>query len=243
MIPHNDLYTILAMGLPWYINEDVHVQTPKLNKIFQIGEELYSFYCSLIVKTMDTFISVVPKEIPQIVYQDFSPYQRLCFGTEYHFLGTYPQDAFSFFCEEDVQFDNMGFYFVKNSKQVRIDEPVYLSMSKAVSTLQMIKKPEKPKFLNKAAEEAFKRVQKYREKYKVNQQEKRATGFGNLIDTLCNISPTINRLNVQELTVYQLFADLEKQKLSDNYRLTVPLSPYLTKKDNMPDHWMKPVDY
>jgi hypothetical protein len=243
MIPHNQIDTILAAGLPWYINEDIHVQSPKLKKIFKIGEELYNFYCSLMVITSDSFIPLVPKEIPRIVYQDFSPYQCLCFGTEYQFLGTYSQDALSFFCEVDIQFDDLGFYFVKNDKQVRIDEDVYLSISKAISTLQMIKKPEKPKFLNKAAEEAFKHMQKMREKYKVNQAKQKESGFGNLIDTLCNISLTINRFNVQELTLYQLITDLEKQKSIDNYRLTIPLSPYLDKKAKMPDHWMKPINY
>lgn len=123
-------------------------------------------------------------------------------------------EAFDFFFEEDVSFEENIFILRKQGEIVGyVDENIFMPV---VETIQQIcgiyemKRSDLPKitFKNKGAERLFERILKGKKKFKKQKEKENKNNkdytLPNIISAVANRHPSLNYTNIFDITIFQL---------------------------------------
>ena len=123
-------------------------------------------------------------------------------------------EAFDFFFEEDVSFEENIFILRKQGKIVGyVDENIFMPV---VETIQQIcgiyemKRSDLPEitFKNKGAERLFERILKGKKKFKKQKEKENKNNkdytLPNIISAVANRHPSLNYTNIFDITIFQL---------------------------------------
>ena len=209
-------YEDLQSGKNIYIKDTCHIRPPRLKDIFDedTGWNQYG--------VMLFFLKADKEQLMQFlgITEDFS-------GSVYDLIFTVPQllelvrQALAFFIYEEIIGDSNSRYFIVYQKVLddageekytivgRITEDNYDAVRACILRTQYISLDDldiNVSFSSEKAESSWERIQKYlAEQNKGEKESDSNMSMGNIISKVCAIHPSINYLNVYNLTVFQLY--------------------------------------
>lgn len=221
---------------------------PTIKSIRKIGYDKYNLYCWILSLDKIKYLKYVEllDEYNNLTYeeQDKQTLYKLI-SVNATFINLYIK-MLDFFIVEDVFYDTENNRFVMcldNQLIGFIDEDNFIDVINCISQLNhmKIKKEKQLKFKNEAARRAYEKVKKGREENKFNGIQ---LDFAHVISKFCIANNNgINILNVNDLTVFQLYDQFEEYRfqketeIQDNiYTNTVSYSD-LNKYDS--SAWLK----
>lgn len=189
-----DKLTLLSpMG---YMVEGVgNIKSPKLKRIATVGQNIFFSYLGIF--TLDN------KENP-----DISSYELV---TKDINMRTFLREALNFFIEEDVEYhteSNAFTTYACGTKEMvgSINRDNYAEVVDVILQLSHIQKNEgeNMKFANKIAEKLYNKL-KQAPNYREKQGQDKRFELNNIISAVSAHHPSLNIVNIWELTIYQLY--------------------------------------
>lgn len=196
------------------------IRKPRLDDISELSFETFSYYEFFLKLTPELYFELLKNnnqsnynnKTSQIKEED-GLYEII---TKESFLQKVYTDIFGFFFVENVFFQDDCFLLFNGNK---IDEENIIGIIyennfyEVINIIQQIccingmsNESEKPKFKNKKAKRLYEKMQKAQKQMSNNQE----MSLPNIISSVSNKHPSINPLNVWNLTIFQLYDSFER---------------------------------
>ncbi len=235
-------YGTLLCGLPIELTIGASIVQPHLYEIAKIGFETFYHYEALISLTPKEYYTTIMGENGKQIWDKLDNDSRdnlqiYDVVEKEEWLQQSYTLVFNFFFDTPVKYyviDNDGYFmFVKDTNidvdQLDIDKDVYGAISRGSfsSVLGLIRQvccmedeydDEEPKFKNEKAKQIYYELKKAKDGMKKAKKSDPNLSLPNIISAVSNTHPTINPLNVWNLTVFQLldsFTRLQSNKIYD----------------------------
>lgn len=237
----------LLKGMPIEV-ESFKVYPLTLEEIVNMGEDKYNLYLQSLMITK----SNIDKEfINQELYDEFLKMDDFEFllilmlqNEEIHNIIL---TSLSLFLKENVNFDvENGLFVQREYDSFIISNDIYNQIKETICLQNYINKDVKKEEeeFNPYDDKARELIEK-RNKFKKMLQERNAEDGLNLSDIVSIVashSPTINFLNVWDLTIYHLYTIYVRMAMKDQYETQIYLLPHSSdNKSSEFKHWMSKI--
>lgn len=204
-----------------------------LNKIAQIGIENYNKYMGV--------LCISKEEIEEMVKVSVEPfefiYQNAVYNEEFQ---QQIINALSLFLHEDINMVSEGFS-VGDSGLIHVSNFNFfieiLMMQNCIKS-----KDSNEKYPNDKVKEYMQRIKALKEKYQKNY----GGGGVDITDIISSVSakhPSLNLLNVGEMTIYQVYDQYKRLNKIDEYEISLnSLMHGAAKEDVQLSHWSSKID-
>lgn len=225
-------YFELLSPAPVYIRKVGGILSPKLKDISSLGITAYQSYLALLQMDFKSYVTMLgqPELFDTLSVEEKSQIHMFELFTADGQSAALLQNALNFFIRETVLFSSKNHCFlIQDENQLigRIDKENYPQICDLIFQRNCIKSNPKEDFSkvkNKKALEIMKKLQKGRnEKAKQTKADKNME-LGNIISAVANKSPSLNIVNIWELTVFQLwdcFSRLSNNSIYDIQSMSV----------------------
>ena len=246
-------YFYLISPTPIYLQNVGHIKSPTLKEINELGINNYNYYLSPFIITKEEgfkFNGLKPQseKISEKQEEKLTIFDLLIYTQDGIKL---LQQALNFFILESFEFDiNYNCFISKNidGKIIGfINKNNFTDVKNCILQLNNRKDNyiyDKSEIKNEKALEIFNKINKAKEKSKKNVTVNKDLALGNIISVVANKHPSINILNIWELTIYQLwdtFNRLSNNNIYDISALSVAVWGDEKKQFNISD-WFKRID-
>ncbi|QSF43537.1 hypothetical protein [Paenibacillus tianjinensis] len=223
-------------GRPHNFN-GIDIYSPTINNILDIDEDQY--YYHLLFASFDK-----GKILIDLFNYDLEKYDLLKDQDDYLVLTShrsiiqYICSGLSFFVRKDVYFDDESKSFCID-KIMLCNSENYRELSDIINALNVVENKKKEiKFKNNKAKEIFEKMAEFRNKTKKQDEQ---LELKDILSILCNAEDNgINIFNVFNLTIYQVYEEMERVGLKDTFKRILPVwaNGHLGEKDKLPE-WIK----
>jgi hypothetical protein len=208
-----DIDTCLLLGSPVNIN-GFNVHPLKLKEINKI--KFSEYYVKLNYLFIDT--SSIQKMMNTT--EDIKPWDFVIKGCmlDENFKKMY-LDILKLFLKDDIKFNE---YFLFHIDEFRIiDEETFCKIINIIKLQNFIEVEDKTKKESSAISEYKRKVEEMKKKYAKAIKKEENNTFLNIISSLCAKHPSINLLNVEELTIYQIINQFKRINMIDDYFISI----------------------
>lgn len=246
-----DYFELLSPD-PIYVQNVGGIVSPKLKDISFIGLNAYRYYLSIILMNPISYFSMIGQSeyydsLSDQEKEKLSIFELLDTDEKYANLLT---QALNFFIKEEVYYSSQNKCFlVREEKKIigAITKETYSQICNLICQRNCIKSNQEEdlsKIKSKKALEIIKKLQKGRsEKAKTTKSDKNME-LGNIISAVANRSPSLNILNIWELTVFQVWDCFSRLSNNNIYDIQSTSVAVWGDKDNHFDAtaWFKRID-
>lgn len=252
-----DLISLSPISLPGVGG----VLSPTLKDISMLGIHTYHYYLSVLSMDVKTYFSMLPNPEPSA----FPSEEELSRLNMFDLLTFQPSSAaflaqiLNFFLKEEVSFSEENGCFLVTTKKThqtgpekqttgRITRENYESLCSLIcrrNNVRFQKEVPLSGVKSKKAREIMKKLKKGRaEKAKSGKKTDTSTELGNVISAVANRHPSLNPVNIWELTVFQLWDSFFRLSNNQIYNIESLSVAAWGNKDNHFDAagWFKPLD-
>lgn len=223
-------------GRPHNFN-GIDIFSPTINDILDIDEDHY--YYHLLFSSFDK-----GKILIDLFNYDLEKYDLLKDQNDYLVLTSHTSiiqyicSALSFFVKKDVYFDDESKSFCVDKVEF-CNVNNFIEVSDIINALNVVDNKKKEiKFKNNKAREIFEKMAEFRNKAKKQDDQ---LELKDILSILCNAEDNgINIFNVFDLTIYQVYEEMERVGLKDSFKRILPVwaNGHLGEKDKLPE-WIK----
>lgn len=234
------------------------VLSPTLKDISTLGIHTYHYYLSVLSMDVKTYFSMLPNPEPSA----FPSEEELSRLNMFDLLTFQPSSAaflaeiLNFFLKEEISFCEEDGYFLvftetdsqKEHPTGRITRENYEALCSLIcrrNNVHFQKEVPLSGVKSKKAREIMKKLKKGRaEKAKSGKKTDTSTELGNVISAVANRHPSLNPVNIWELTVFQLWDSFFRLSNNQIYNIESMSVAAWGNKDNHFDAagWFKPLD-
>lgn len=224
------------LGLPYKLNEHTSIYSPTIR---DIANEGYIEY------TIKLHLSSFQKER---ILLDLFNLDRATFSTienenDFDVLTDHPiiihhiSSALSFFCKENIHFDESSSSFITDDQQVVVNKDNYTQISSIIKELNGIADSK----ATKVTPNSNKAKQLLEEMMKFEKNEPKADDgleLKDILSILCSAKGNgINIFNVMDLTIYQVYEQFERMNVKENHDRLLPVwaNGYLPETKTLPE--------
>ena len=257
-------YFELLSPEPVYVQKVIGIISPKLKDIASIGINTYQYYLSVLLVDLKTYFTMIGKSEQFELLTDTEKAQISIFDLLTVNMDSIKllQAVLNFFIKEDVVYsiDNRCFLIKKNipvpnngeiteeyTTVGSISRETYPQVCDIICQRNYIKSNQQDdlsKVKSKKALEIMKKLQKGRyEKARQTKTDKNME-LGNIISAVANKSPSLNIINIWDLTVYQVWDCFMRLSNNSIYNIQSMSVAAWGNKDNQFDaaSWFKRID-
>lgn len=244
----NISYEDLLSGDCIYANGIGHVRSPKLKEMWPssgIGWDRYNYYIF--------FLKIGENQLSLLDGIDRKENETLfeCMVRHAELRELY-LEAFSFFIAENVIFDDRGNRFLVYRQNDENSQPQLVGIISTdnfdyvravillLNYIPLDQTDIQTTYESKAAEEAWKNMQRYLDQQEPTKKDE-SMNIGNILSKLCAIHPSINYLNVFELTVFQFYDAFFQCCYMHSVSFTEAIVSNHGSKEFKYESWLKPV--
>lgn len=230
----------LLLGKPVYIDNVGYLNSYTLNSILDLGFDVYNYFLNI--------LCITEKDIKKMIIEDdlnklndinvFDFLYNICLNNSDSDLKKIILDALSFFFNEKVTVTNYGFQVGDINSKRFITSNNFYKVTRIVKKQNCIKTRdiEEKNFKNDLARQKYEELERIREKMRKMQEDlkngnkknkdkddekKDISEWDNIISSLCCKHPTINLLNIGELTIYQIIDQFKRTQMIDDYYISI----------------------
>lgn len=217
---------------PIYLPNAGGILSPTLKEISVLGIHTYHYYLTVLLMDLKTCFSMFGLEEE---FEKLSAEEQSCFSTFDLLIGNAPfcallTDIFNFFIQEDVIYSpEHKCFFLKQGNEItgRITKELYPQICDLIFQRNNIKsnlKKDPAEVKSKKASEILKKLQKGRTQKAGQTKADENMELGNIISAVAGKSPSLNLLNIWDLTIFQLwdcFARLSNNSIYDIQSMSV----------------------
>lgn len=234
------------------------VLSPTLKDISMLGIHTYHYYLSVLSMDVKTYFSMLPNP----AHSAFPSEETLSRLNMFDLLTLQPSSAaflaeiLNFFLKEEVSFSEEDGCFLVATKENSQEEPPigritrenYEALCSLIcrrNNVRFQKEVPLSGMKSKKAQEIMKKLKKGRaEKAKSGKKTDTSTELGNVISAVANRHPSLNPVNIWELTVFQLWDSFFRLSSNQIYNIESMSVAAWGNKDNHFDAagWFKPLD-
>lgn len=228
------------------------ILSPKLRDIVSIGYDAYQFYLELLLMDLEKYFSMSghAKDYGSLSDEEKSDLDMFDFWTANEQSASLLEKVLNFFIAEDVVYSGQNRCFLvqnENGKVGAITRDSYPQVRDVICQRVCIRPGQEEDFSrikNKKALEIAKKLQKGRSQKKKQEKADKNMELGNIISAVANRSPSLNILNIWDLTVYQLWDCFSRISNNNIYDIQASAVAAWGNKDNHFDAaaWFKGID-
>lgn len=228
------------------------ILSPKLRDIVSIGYDAYQFYLELLLMDLEKYFSMSghAKDYGSLSDEEKSDLDMFDFWTANEQSASLLEKVLNFFIAEDVVYSGQNRCFLvqnENGKVGAITRDSYPQVRDVICQRVCIRSGQEEDFSrikNKKALEIAKKLQKGRSQKKKQEKADKNMELGNIISAVANRSPSLNILNIWDLTVYQLWDCFSRISNNNIYDIQASAVAAWGNKDNHFDAaaWFKGID-
>jgi len=223
----------LLAGLPFEVKDICIIKPLTLKQIITIGWEQYNLYLSNLIAEVSDY-NITDLDLSQYTYWDILMSSMCYSGKENQEMII---KAISIFLGKGIFFDKKTcLFYTDEGKQ--IDKNIFDEIRQILRWQNCVKENRQieEKYADDRARQLAEKFKKYREKFKSKKDENAIT-LKNMISGISARHPSINLLNIWDLTLYQLYDQLSRLNLVDNYNFSFFLLPYSEDAGKNIKHW------
>lgn len=215
------------------------------NEIKKIKYTKYNQYLAWLCIDQDNIKKMLTKV--DNATENISTFQFLMSGCLYdkHFRQIILNALSVFFKEEIIFSEESLYFFVGQSEERKIIYDNNYELIKYVLKKQNgLKTEEKTeKFANSIAQQMAEKLKQMREKYnKTNNDEENIYDYSDIISSVSAKHPSINPLNIGELTVYQTMNQFQRLNKIDKFEIDIQSLLHGAKSDDIKlDNWFSKI--
>ena len=195
----------LISGADIWITDGITLKQPKLRAICdpEVGESKYSMYVGVFDLMTSDVLGNIGEAIPKEIIDHLHIYDILTGIDEHREILL---DALKFFTGDEVVFDEET-RCCRTAAGGMITREVYDDIASAVLKFNCVQQRRETakSFANERAKHIFEKIQKAREAQKRRSKGDPNYTIANIVSKLSAKHPSINLLNVWDLTVYQVY--------------------------------------
>jgi hypothetical protein len=151
-------------------------------------------------------------------------------------------NGLNLFLKEDIQFDRDYLVFIVGSDDRLINKDNYEQLRYVLRVQNGLNNEDEFKPTDNKAQSIIERLKQMRKKYAKNNNDNTQT-LADVISALCAKHPSINLLNVKDLTLYQVFDQFRRLNAIDNYFINVDSLMHGASDDDVTlKHWSMKID-
>lgn len=245
-------YFDLLSPEPIYIQNICGITAPTLRQISLIGYETYQYYLFILSIDVEKYLSVFKlteeqETIPDGITAQKNMFELLISNTKnVSLLG----EALNFFIKEDVVFSSIdNTFIVKTNNDIVgiINKDIFPKICDLIcqrSCVNSHNKEDISKVKSKKAMEIMKKLMKGRTEQAKHIKSDKNMELGNIISAVASKSPSLNILNIWDLTVYQLWDCFTRLNNNNVYDIQSMSVATWGNKDNHFDatSWFKRIE-
>ena len=228
------------------------ILSPKLRDVASIGYDAYHFYLELLLMDLEKYFSMTghAKDYGRLSDEEKSNLDMFDFWTANGQSASLLEKVLNFFIEEEVVYSEQNRCFLiqnENGDVGAITRDSYPQVRDVICQRVCIRPGQEDDFSrikNKKALEIAKKLQKGRSQKKKQEKADKNMDLGNIISAVANRSPSLNILNIWDLTVYQLWDCFSRISNNNIYDIQASAVAAWGNKDNHFDAaaWFKGID-
>lgn len=217
-----DLSMICLLGKPFNFEGIGFLHTLTLNEISDISFEKYNQILSMLCVSEQDIREMLNVENVDAKIEPFEFLLYNCFYSEVSFRDRI-FEAFKIFLKEDIFINEEGYFSVgsidSDRKIHKLNYNYFVDILKYQNCIQKQKEEIKLKSKNDKVKEYLKKLQKAKAEY--NEKFEEQTQIGDIVSSVCAKHPSINLLNVGNLTLYQLIDQYKRLNMIDEYFINI----------------------
>ena len=228
------------------------ILSPKLRDIASIGYGTYHFYLELLLMDLEKYLSMIghAEDYGRLSDEEKSELDMFDFWTANEQSADLLKKVLNFFIKEEVVYSGQDRCFLiqnGNGNIGVITRDSYPQVRDIICQRVCIRPDQEEdlsKVSNKKALEIAKKLQKGRSQKKKQEKADKNMELGNIISAVANRSPSLNILNIWDLTVYQLWDCFSRISNNNIYDIQASAVAAWGNKDNHFDAaaWFKGID-
>jgi len=252
VIPLKLDYLDLLSPKPVHMENVGGILSPKLRDIVSIRYDTYQFYLELLRMDSKKFFSVLGHEEDYDLLSDEEKSNLNMFElwVANEQSANLLKKSLNFFIKEDVLYSNQKKCFMVQNGQENVGVITRESYSQICDLIfqrvctQSGREEDLSKAKNKKALEIAKKLQEGRSQRKKQAKADKNMDLANIISAVANRSPSLNILNIWDLTVYQLWDCFSRISNNNIYEIQARAVAAWGNKDNHFDAaaWFKGID-
>lgn len=250
-------YFDLISPSPIFIPNVGSVLSPTLRDISAIGIHTYHYYLSVLSMDLKMYFSMTahPEQYDLLSGDDLSRLSIFDLLTAHASSAALLQTILNFFLEEEVLFsEEEGCFLVTNDENSPKEHPAgKITRENYENLCSLICHRNNVRFQNdyplsdvksKKALEIMKKLKKGRAEKAKSAKADKSTELGNVISAVANKHPSLNPLNIWDITVFQLWDAFFRLSHNQIYNIESMSVAAWGNKDNHFDAagWFKPLD-
>ncbi len=246
-----DYFTLLSPD-PIPVPQSGSVLSPRLRDISAIGYETYQNYLSILVMDVNTYFAMLGQ---QEAFNLLSEEEKTQWNIFDCLLGAKQtrillQDILNFFLWEDVTYSSGRHCFLIQKQDQNIgtitaeNYPAICDLICKRNCIQSQTETSLSKVKSKKASEIIKKLQKGRAEKKRHARADENMELGNIISAVAGKSPSLNLINIWDLTVFQLWDCFSRLSHNTIYAIQSMSVAAWGNKDNYFDAaaWFQRID-
>ena len=228
------------------------ILSPKLRDVASIGYNAYHFYLELLLMDLEKYFSMTghAKDYDRLSDEEKSNLDMFDFWIANGQSANLLEKVLNFFIKEEVVYSGQNRCFLiqnENGDVGAITRDSYPQVRDVICQRVCIRPGQEDDFSrikNKKALEIAKKLQKGRSQKKKQEKADKNMELGNIISAVANRSPSLNILNIWDLTVYQLWDCFSRISNNNIYDIQASAVAAWGNKDNHFDAaaWFKGID-
>ena len=228
------------------------ILSPKLRDVASIGYDAYHFYLELLLMDLEKYFSMTghAKDYGRLSDEEKSNLDMFDFWIANGQSANLLEKVLNFFIKEEVVYSGQNRCFLiqnENGDVGAITRDSYPQVRDVICQRVCIRPDQEEdlsKARNKKALEIAKKLQKGRSQKKKQEKTDKNMELGNIISAVANRSPSLNILNIWDLTVYQLWDCFSRISNNNIYDIQASAVAAWGNKDNHFDAaaWFKGID-
>ena len=228
------------------------ILSPKLRDVASIGYDAYHFYLELLLMDLEKYFSMTghAKDYDRLSDEEKSNLDMFDFWIANGQSANLLEKVLNFFIKEEVVYSGQNRCFLiqnENGDVGAITRDSYPQVRDVICQRVCIRPDQEEdlsKVRNKKALEIAKKLQKGRSQKKKQEKADKNMDLGNIISAVANRSPSLNILNIWDLTVYQLWDCFSRISNNNIYDIQASAVAAWGNKDNHFDAaaWFKGID-
>lgn len=243
-----DLLSPEPISIPGVCN----VLSPRLRDISQIGYETYQYYLSVLLMDVKTYFAMLGE---QDTYDRLSEEEQAEWNIFDCFLASRQtrnllQEILDFFIQETVHFSPIKHCFLVQKGDIDTGSitaenyPELCTLIYKRNCIQPQTETNLSKIKSKKAIEIIKKLQKGRSEKNRQTKADKNMELGNIISAVAGKSPTLNLINIWDLTVFQLWDNFSRLSHNSIYAIQSMSVAAWGNKDNTFDAaaWFQRID-
>ena len=233
-----DLEFYCLLGKPFLLEGIGHLHVLKINEILDIGFEKYNQILSLLCISKEEICKVLKlNDIDEVNSFEFLLYNCLASGSDFR---DNMFDALRILFKENISISEEGVFFIGDIEENRVLHKLnynyFIDILKYQNCINTNKEEIKVKSKNDKVKEYLEKLKK--EKQKHDKKFNNETQLTDIISSVCAKHPSINLLNVGNMTIYQIINQYKRLNYIDDYFMSIDSLMNGAKKEDVDlKHW------